>query len=89
MHSSNTNMEEQLSFFKKSHALFFGHVPNISKNIESLIDNHEHFKKLICQQHQSISISENLKETQKELLRIEGFPDEYYVNSIILNKVCV
>ena len=89
MHSGDTIMEEQLSFFNKSHAVFFGHVPKISKNIESLIDNYEHFKKLICQQHQSISISENLKETQKELLRIEGFPDEYYVNSIILNKICV
>ena len=64
MHSSDTNMEEQLSFFKKSHAVFFGHVPNISKNIESLIDNHEHFKKLICQQHQSISISEKLRHSK-------------------------
>lgn len=47
------------------------------------------FKKLICQQDQSISTSEKLKETQKKLLEITGFLDENYVNSIISNKIRV
>ena len=62
--------EKQIQTLINSRTTYVGHVTKVSNQINDLIKNCVHYKKLDCLQDQLMSLSEKIKGTHNQILEL-------------------